>query len=89
MSAAIETGVELLAARKQTYKQAGLSYYRPWIFLITDGAPTDNWKRAVELVRGGEQQKQFSFFAVGVEGAIWRRWTDLQPAQAAVEIEWP
>lgn len=71
MGEAIETGLEMLEARKHTYKQAGISYYRPWIFLITDGGPTDNWHRAAEKVRAGDNndKKQFSFFAVGVEGA--------------------
>lgn len=71
MGAAIEQGLDMLEARKQTYKQAGISYYRPWVFLITDGGPTDDWRRAAERVRAGDnsERKQFSFFAVGVDGA--------------------
>ena len=71
MGAAIETGLDMLEARKRTYKQAGISYYRPWVFLITDGAPSDDWRIAADRVRAGDNsdRKQFSFFAVGVEGA--------------------
>lgn len=69
MGEAIERGIDLINARKAVYKQNGISYYRPWIFLLTDGGPTDNWSNAASLVSFGEVSKSFTFFAVGVEGA--------------------
>lgn len=69
MGAAIERGLELIEARKQQYKAKGVQYYRPWVFLITDGGPTDSWKSAAEKIKNGEASKKLSFFAVGVEGA--------------------
>ena len=69
IGAAIETGLNLLEQRKQTYRNNGVSFYRPWVFLITDGGPTDFWHSAAEKVKQGEAGNHFSFFTVGVEGA--------------------
>jgi uncharacterized protein YegL len=69
MGAAIERALSMVETRKQEYRAAGVQYYRPWIFLITDGGPTDSWKSAAEKVRVAETEKKVSFFAVGVDGA--------------------
>ena len=69
MGAAILQAIDAVADRKRQYKQNGLHYYRPWIFLITDGAPSDSWAVAATKVRDGEAKKAFAFFTVGVEGS--------------------
>jgi uncharacterized protein YegL len=69
MGSAIEQGLEMLRKRKETYKQSGVSYYRPWVFLISDGEPTDAWQEAAARVHAEEQAHRVAFFAVGVGGA--------------------
>lgn len=75
MGEAIVRGVDLLRTRKQGYRDAGIDYYRPWIFLITDGEPTDmgpgdpQWDQVVRTVHDDEAAGEFLFFAVGVEPA--------------------
>lgn len=69
MGSAVLQGIELIRQRKQAYRSNGIAFYRPWLFLITDGAPTDEWQSAAALIREGETSKALAFFAVGVLGA--------------------
>jgi uncharacterized protein YegL len=71
LGAAVELGLAQVLARKQSYKAAGLDYFRPWIFVISDGAPTDGAKytAATKRLREEEARRGVTVFAVGVEGA--------------------
>lgn len=69
LGGAVARGLELLRNRKQILRDNGIKLFRPWIFLITDGEPTDNWSQLPGIIRHGEENKSFSFFALGVKGA--------------------
>lgn len=69
MGQAIEKGLALLRDRKEIYKENSIDYFRPWVFLITDGRPTDAWQKAAQLIKAEETRKGLLFFGIGVEGA--------------------
>lgn len=70
MGGAIQLGLDMIRDRKQEYKDAGIVYYRPWMFMITDGGPDSmGWNEAAARVEAELRDKRFEFYAVGVAGA--------------------
>lgn len=81
MGAAIEEALNVIETRKNTYNQNGVGYYRPWIVLITDGAPTDHWESAAMRIKQAEENRKCTFFAVAVEGADIDKLRQIAPPQ--------
>lgn len=79
MGTAIEVGLNLLHDRKQRYKQSGVAYYRPWLFLITDGEPTDEWRASAQRLHDEANRKKVAFFAVGVQGTNMNTLSQVSP----------
>lgn len=69
MGEAIKKAIELIRERKGQYREAAIPSFRPWIVLITDGEPTDEWTAAARAVATGEAGNSFAFYAIGVDGA--------------------
>jgi uncharacterized protein YegL len=69
MGEAIRQGVAMIEERKKVYRANGIPFYRPWIFLFSDGQPTDEWESVVTMVEAQEEEKHVVFFAVGVDNA--------------------
>ena len=69
MGRAIKKALEIIQDRKVQYQANGIAYYRPWVFMITDGAPTDDWHAAAQAIRDSERDKAVAFFPVGVDQA--------------------
>lgn len=90
MAEAIMRGIKHLEDRKANYRANAIAHYRPWIFLITDGEPTDDdcaWRLACDAVRLGEQEKKFTFFAVGTASANFDRLRNLCPARQPLRLK--
>lgn len=70
LNGAAREAIELVEERKDYYKQSGQSYKRPWIILITDGAPTDgNVSSLSNEIEQDTKNKKYVFLPIGVDGA--------------------
>ena len=82
MSAGINLALDRIEERKQMYRDNGIDYYRPWLFLLTDGAPTEALevvKAASARLKQAESEKRVAAFSVGVEGADMDLLTEISP----------
>ncbi|ABA20727.1 von Willebrand factor, type A [Trichormus variabilis ATCC 29413] len=73
MGAGIHKALDMVQERKSLYRANGVAYYRPWVFMITDGEPQGELDHLVEQaalrLQGDEVNKRVAFFSVGVENA--------------------
>ena len=64
MGAALQMATADLQARRRLYRRTGVSSYRPWVVLMTDGGPNDSWRDAAREMRPAvESQVSFTFLA--------------------------
>jgi uncharacterized protein YegL len=71
--AAIHKALDIIQSRKAQYRANGVAYYRPWIFMITDGEAQGEagnlLEKAAQRIKEEEANKRVAFFTVGVENA--------------------
>lgn len=81
MGSGIHNALDLIQRRKEQYRANGVVYYRPWVFMITDGEPQGEAeeivRQAMQRIKDEETNKRVAFFAVGVEGANMTRLKDI------------
>ncbi|WP_374326927.1 VWA domain-containing protein [Azonexus sp.] len=58
-----------LEARKAEYRHAGVPYYQPWLVIISDGVPTDDWEEAARRACQLSAERKLVSLPVGVSGA--------------------
>jgi uncharacterized protein YegL len=75
LTEAVELAVRHVNSYKGWLKSNGYTYYRPLIFLLTDGVPTDDtgkesasWRRLVPELAAARRDNGFEFYAIGVGG---------------------
>jgi len=66
----VEHSLKKIEEQKERYKQNQIPYNRPWLFIITDGSPTDDgWERCAAKAVEAETKGKVVIFPIGTEDA--------------------
>ena len=65
MGAALWMATADLKARRELYHKNGVSCYRPWVVLMTDGGPNDEWRSAAREMREMGERGRIQY--IGIE----------------------
>ncbi len=67
MGKGMATALELVEEVKTAFRQNGIHYTRPWIFLMSDGEPTDaGWEQVAKQCAEAVQKKKVLIFPIAV-----------------------
>jgi len=66
MGAGVRMAISLLNDRKAYYKQKGIPYYQPWLVLMSDGGPNDEYVSAANQAHQLSKNKQLLSIPIGI-----------------------
>ena len=70
MGTAVTLASEEIENRKEEFRNNGVSYLKPWVFIMSDGAPNDNnWESAASDFKQLEKDGKFTVFTIAVGDA--------------------
>jgi uncharacterized protein YegL len=69
LGGAVRTALHMLNERKNEYKKKGVPYYQPWLVLISDGEPNDDWIEAANMAYTMSLNRKLVAMSVGVSDA--------------------
>ena len=66
MGEAVRLAIRRLRERREKYKAGGISSYVPWLVVMTDGGPNDDWQGAAAESKQMGEQRKLVIFGVGI-----------------------
>ena len=69
MAPAIEKAIEMVDERSRFYRRMGTEPYKPWIVMISDGAPLDNISDVSAKLTSLSQSNKLAFWSLSLPGA--------------------
>lgn len=68
MSPAIREALKMVNERSRFYRKSGSEPFKPWVLLVSDGAPNDDINEVASEIKKMENAGQVSFRSLGVKG---------------------
>lgn len=88
MGQATSLALDLLEARKEDYKRAGVDYYQPWMVVMTDGEPTDDISAAAARIKSLVASKKLTVFPIGIGNtANLKKLGELSPTRPPLRLK--
>lgn len=69
MCDALDVAVNMVTERSRFYRKSGAEPYKPWIVLISDGAPFDDITEMAMRIAGLTEENKLAFWSLAVQGA--------------------
>lgn len=69
MSEALDVSINMVNERSRFYRRAGTEPYKPWIVLISDGAPFDSVDELALKINDMVSQEKLAFWSLSIPGA--------------------
>lgn len=69
MTEALEVAVNMVTERSRFYRRSGAEPYKPWIILISDGAPFDDIRGVAQKINDLAAEEKLAFWSLAVPGA--------------------
>lgn len=84
---AIQVALDAIEARKEEYRREGIQHYRPWLFVLTDGLPTDDNLESVakDRIQNAIRNKKLTYMPMGIGAADTKKLQEYYPDEAAVK----
>lgn len=84
---AIQVALDAIEARKEEYRGEGIQHYRPWLFVLTDGLPTDDNLESVakDRIQNAIRNKKLTYMPMGIGAADTKKLQEYYPDEVAVK----
>ena len=66
MGEALTLADKELKERRRLYKNKGISSYKPWVILMTDGEPNDDWEEPASAMRAYGEKEKMQYIGIGI-----------------------